>query len=36
MLLEQTPKPQPEEPRGWRKDEYPFLDGPRKARLNDH
>jgi predicted dithiol-disulfide oxidoreductase (DUF899 family) len=24
MLLERTPKPQPEEPRGWRKDEYPF------------
>jgi predicted dithiol-disulfide oxidoreductase (DUF899 family) len=23
MLLERTPKPQPEEPRGWRKDEYP-------------
>jgi len=24
MLLERTPKPQPEEPRAWRKDEYPF------------
>jgi predicted dithiol-disulfide oxidoreductase (DUF899 family) len=24
MLLERTPKPQPEEPRTWRKDEYPF------------
>jgi predicted dithiol-disulfide oxidoreductase (DUF899 family) len=24
MLLERTPKPQPEEPRSWRKDEYPF------------
>jgi predicted dithiol-disulfide oxidoreductase (DUF899 family) len=23
MLLERTPKPQPEEPRAWRKDEYP-------------
>jgi predicted dithiol-disulfide oxidoreductase (DUF899 family) len=23
MLLERTPKPQPEEPRSWRKDEYP-------------
>ena len=23
MLLERTPKPQPEEPRDWRKDEYP-------------
>ncbi|MFL5504713.1 MAG: DUF899 family protein [Gemmatimonadaceae bacterium] len=24
MLLERTPKPQPAEPRSWRKDEYPF------------
>jgi hypothetical protein len=24
MLLERTPKSQPEEPRSWRKDEYPF------------
>ncbi len=24
MLLERTPKPQPEEPCAWRKDEYPF------------
>ena len=24
MLLERAPKPQPEEPRSWRKDEYPF------------
>ena len=24
MLLERTPKTQPEEPRAWRKDEYPF------------
>jgi predicted dithiol-disulfide oxidoreductase (DUF899 family) len=24
MLLERTPKPQSEEPRSWRKDEYPF------------
>jgi predicted dithiol-disulfide oxidoreductase (DUF899 family) len=24
MLLERTPRPQPEEPRAWRKDEYPF------------
>jgi predicted dithiol-disulfide oxidoreductase (DUF899 family) len=24
MLLERTPKPQPKEPRSWRKDEYPF------------
>jgi hypothetical protein len=24
MLLERTPKSQPEEPRAWRKDEYPF------------
>ena len=23
MLLDRTPKPQPEEPRAWRKDEYP-------------
>jgi hypothetical protein len=23
FLLERTPKPQPEEPRSWRKDEYP-------------
>ena len=23
FLLERTPKPQPEEPRAWRKDEYP-------------
>jgi hypothetical protein len=23
MLLERTPKPQPPEPRAWRKDEYP-------------
>src|SRR5919108_2283496 len=24
FLLDRTPKPQPEEPRSWRKDEYPF------------
>ena len=24
MLLERAPKPQPDEPRSWRKDEYPF------------
>ena len=23
FLLDRTPKPQPEEPRAWRKDEYP-------------
>jgi hypothetical protein len=23
FLLERTPKPEPEEPRAWRKDEYP-------------
>ena len=23
MLLDRTPKPQPDEPRSWRKDEYP-------------
>ena len=36
FLLDRTPKPQPEEPRSWRKDEYPDSGGHDEPRRGEH